>query len=112
MKKQKDLITLLVPLFILTVLWAIFNIYHNHVTSTIKDPLTFQIIPIEGKFDVKTINKLKGRQKINPLYEIQVVESPIPTPSLEPILTEEPSPELTPTEAPDVSLTPEPEVTP
>lgn len=96
--KQKDFLIILVPLFILTVLWVVFNIYHNYVTSTIKDPLSIQIIPIEGKFDADTVNKIKNRKKVNPLFEIQAQISDIPTPtqavSAEPI-------EVSPTEAPE-----------
>lgn len=79
--KQKELLTILVPLFILTILWVLFNIYHNHVTSTIKDPLNIQIIPIEGNFDNETINKIKDRQRIDPLYEIQNQADENPTPT-------------------------------
>lgn len=81
--KQREFIIILVPLFTLTILWVLFNIYHGFVTSTIKDPLTFQIIPIEGKFDTQEVNRLKQRQRINPLYEISSQVSPSPTPSEE-----------------------------
>jgi len=103
--KQKDLLLLLVPLFMLTILWVIFNIYHNYVTSTIKDPLTFQIIPIVGKFDTNAINKIKNRQRINPLYEIQSRVSPNPSPSVKPTPqeTSSQSAEVSPTIVPEVS---------
>lgn len=98
--KQKDFLIILIPIFILTILWVIFNIYHNHVTSTIKDPLTTQTIPIEGKFDANTIEAVKNRQRVDPLYEIQgtptpeeqIIEKVTPTPTLEP------EPTITPTE--------------
>jgi hypothetical protein len=76
--KQKDILIILIPLFLLTVLWVIFNIYHSYVTSTIKDPLTIQIVPIESKFDTATINSLKNRQKVDPLYEKSVSASEEP----------------------------------
>lgn len=104
--KQKDLVLLLVPLFILTILWVIFNIYHNHVTSTIEDPLNFQIIPLVGKFDTNAINKTKNRQRIDPLYEIQSQISATPTP----IIT--PTPEETSTESAQISPTTTPEASP
>lgn len=81
--KQKDFLIILVPLFVLTVLWVVFNIYHNYVTSTIKDPLSIQIIPIEGKFDTNTINKIKNRKRVDPLYEIEIQISETPTPTQE-----------------------------
>lgn len=94
--KQKEFIYFLVPSFILTILWVIFSIYHNHVTSTVEDPLTYQIEPIEGRFDTNTIDAIKNRQKVNPLYEISASATPIP----EEIVVEEeiiePTPEPTP----------------
>lgn len=85
--KQKEILTILIPVFILTILWVLFNIYHNHVTSTIKDPLSVQIIPINGNFDRKTINDLSKRKKVDPAYEVISQEeniSPSPTPTLTP----------------------------
>jgi len=89
--KQKDFLFILIPLFILTVLWVIFSVYHNYVTSTIKDPLTYQIIPIEGKFDTDTLDQLEGRLRVNPSYEIIVTapETPTPTPVILDELEEE-----------------------
>ena len=97
--KQKDILIILVSLFILTVLWVIFNIYHNYVTSTIKDPLSIQIIPIEGKFDKDTISKIKNRKRVDPLYEIQPQISNTPTSTEEPASTE--SAEISPSEIPE-----------
>lgn len=103
--KQKDFLIILIPLFILTILWVVFNIYHNHVTSTIKDPLTFQIIPIEGKFDTNSINKIKNRQRVNPLYEKQSQINTTPIPTDEPTSTEisSQSAEILPTATPEAS---------
>ncbi len=87
MKKQKDLLIILIPLLILTILWVIFNVYHNYVTSTIKDPLTVQIIPIEGNFDNKTIEQIRNRIRIEPAFEIISIDSestsPTPTPTID-----------------------------
>lgn len=96
--KQKDFLIILIPGVVLSILWVVFTIYHNLTTSTIKDPLTFQIMPIEGKFDTKTINKLKEKQRINPLFDIVASET-TPTPSPESSLIEEviPTEEPTPT---------------
>jgi hypothetical protein len=84
--KQRDILMIIVPLFILTVLWVMFTIYHNYTTSTIQDPLSIQIIPIDGNFDTKTLDKLKQRQNIQPDYEATVSSvdlSPTPTPATE-----------------------------
>lgn len=82
--KQKDLLIILVSLFVLTVLWVVFNIYHSFVTSTIKDSLSIQIVPIEGQFDTNTINQIRERRRVEPLYEIglQISGAPAPTPEV------------------------------
>lgn len=79
------MIIILVPAFILTVLWVLFNVYHNYISSTITDPLTHQIIPIEGSFDSDTIEEIKQRKRVEPANEIviEVSETPTPTPQLE-----------------------------
>lgn len=99
--KQKDFLIILIPAFVLTILWVIFSIYHNYVTSTIKDPLSIQILPIQGKFDTKTIEELKNRERVNPLYEAQKASV---SATEEPTITEEPT--LLPTETPILTPTP------
>lgn len=74
---------MLIPIFILTVCWVIFNVYHSYVSSTIKDPLTNLIIPIQGKFDTETISDIKERKRINPVNEIIAPDNLSPTPDLE-----------------------------
>ena len=59
----------MVPVFILIVAWISFNIYHNAVKSTIPENLNIQIFPITPFFDTKTIEKIKNRQRVVPLYE-------------------------------------------
>lgn len=105
--KQKDFLIILVPAFILTILWVVFSIYHNYVTSTIKDPLTFQTIPIDGKFDKLTIENIKNRQRINPLYELLT----LPSEEITPTSTPEPSPTLTEEITPTEEVTPGEELT-
>lgn len=87
--KQREFAIILVPAFILTVLWVLFNVYHNYFTSTIQDPLTYQIIPIEGKFDINTINEVKQRKRVNPSNEIIIVNTDNLTPTPAPDLTSE-----------------------
>ena len=78
--KQKDIITLLIPAFILVVVWIIFSIYHGSVTSTIPAAVNIQISPINPTFNMDTISKLKQREKVTPIYEGQPVPTPSPTP--------------------------------
>ena len=70
--KQRDIITLAVPFFILIILWIIFSVYHNSVTSTIPETLNIQITPISPAFDEKAISDLKKREKILPSFETPV----------------------------------------
>jgi hypothetical protein len=79
--KQKDIILLLVPSFLLVLVWIGFSIYHNFVTSTISQTLNIQILPIAPTFDTKTIAKLKGRQQVVPLYQT-TASSPSPSPQI------------------------------
>lgn len=67
--KQKDIILLVVPFFFLILLWIVFSIYHNAVTSTIPEVLNIQITPINPAFDEKTILNLKNREKVLPVFE-------------------------------------------
>ncbi len=86
--KQRDLLIISVSAFILTILWVIFTIYHNLATSTVSNPLSIQVLPIDPNFDTKTIDSLKNRVQVNPLYEISSVNSnfvtPTPTPTASP----------------------------
>ncbi len=66
---QKTILLLIVPAFILVVAWIIFSIYHNAVKSTIPENLNIQIFPIAPVFDAQTIEKIKNRKIIIPLYE-------------------------------------------
>lgn len=78
---QKKLTIILVPILILTILWVVFNIYHNHVSSTITDVQNYQIIPIEGSFNKNAIEQIKKRTKIEAANEISAEISEVPTPS-------------------------------
>jgi len=78
--KQKDIVTLLIPSFILIVVWIIFSIYHSSVTSTIPPVVGIQISPIKPIFDMDAVSKLKQRQKVTPIYEAKPAPAPSPTP--------------------------------
>jgi hypothetical protein len=68
--KQKDFLFILIPIFILTILWVIFSIYHSYSTSTIDAPLNLQIAPIEGGFDNETLNNIVNRKRVVPVFSI------------------------------------------
>jgi len=78
--KQKDIIMLLVPSFILILAWIIFSIYHSSAASTITPVVNIQISPINPVFDMDAISKLKQRQKVTPIYEVPVTTTTTPAP--------------------------------
>lgn len=77
--KRKDILIIMVLLFVFIVAWIGGNIYHSIATSTISETTNQDISPITPTFDTKTINNLKLRQKINPSFELQSI-TPTPTP--------------------------------
>lgn len=89
--KHKDIYMLLIPSFILVVFWIIFTIYHNSVSSTITPTQSVQIKPISADFDSKTINDIKTRNQIAPLFEMTESNQSEKTATKEAI----PEPELT-----------------
>ena len=82
--KQKDLLLLLIPFFIMVVAWVIFNIYHSRVTSTISDTLNIQITPINPTFDKKAIEAIKNRDDIEPIYDLSNSSLATPVPEVTP----------------------------
>lgn len=78
--KQKDILIIIVPSFLLIIAWIAFSIYHSSVSSTIPPLLNLQIAPINPNFDTATISQLKQRTQVNPIYELQTAQSPSPTP--------------------------------
>lgn len=81
--KRKNILVLLIPTFILVFAWIGFGIYHNSVKSTISEELNMQITPLLPDIDTKTIDKLKKRQNVTPVYETvgSTQNSPVvPTP--------------------------------
>lgn len=63
--KQKDLAIIFGSIAIFTILWVAFGLWHAYTTSTIKDPLTTQLLQIPGTFNTQVINDLKQRTTIS-----------------------------------------------
>lgn len=86
--KRKDILIILIPTFIFALLWIIFSIHHAANTPTITENTSVQISPISPTFDTKTIDALKKREVVTPLYEIPGAKNslpsslPTPTPSV------------------------------
>lgn len=89
---EKDIVLLTTSMFITVFLWIAFNIYNTYVTSTINETLQTQTIPIDGKFDVESIELLKNRQIIEPDYSaspaaVEITPTTGQLPIVEPTLT-------------------------
>ena len=67
--KQKDILFILISSFVVVVAWIGFNIYHINVTSTVSPHVQDQLTSISPSFDQETIQQLKSREAINPLFE-------------------------------------------
>ncbi len=78
--KHKDILMIVIPSFILIAIWVVFSIYHNSVSSTITPTQGIQIKPITPEFDMITLYNLKKRNKVQPIYQISIPESPSPAP--------------------------------
>lgn len=98
--KRKDVLLILIPTLIFVFIWIIFSVFHNFVNSTISEATNIQINPIVPDFDTKTINSIKQREGINPLYTINQVITPTPgssspsSPSATPTLIPSPTPTI------------------
>lgn len=68
MFKRRDTIFLLGMMFLTVVAWVGFTIYHIAVTSTIEEEIQVQIVPINPNFDSVTLDNLKKRNAVAPLY--------------------------------------------
>jgi|WetSurMetagenome_2_1015567.scaffolds.fasta_scaffold622566_2 hypothetical protein len=93
--KQKDIIFILASAVFVIVVWIILEVIHNSASSTISEKLNTQIIPINADFDVKTIDNIKKKEKVEPLYTI--TENIIPTITLTPNASPTPTIQLTQT---------------
>lgn len=71
--KRKDIIIILILLFIGIAAWIGSNIYHSAINSTISETINQDILPIAPVFDTEVINKLKQRQEINPSFELEAI---------------------------------------
>ena len=94
--KQKDILLILIPLFVVVVAWIGSTIYRSVVSSTISEATNVDISPITPTFNTKIIDKLKQRQTIDPSFELESITA-TPSPIL-PTETQIVSPQDTPVE--------------
>lgn len=79
--KKNDVLFILISTVILAFAWIVFNIIHENVTSTITQTVTSEIAPIQPTFDKKTIDALKQRAQVSPIYTLSST-SPTPVPTI------------------------------
>lgn len=72
-KAQKDILYISISSFVLVLLWIGFSLYHAHVDSTITPTLQLQIEPIDPRFDTATIQELKERGGVVPVFELESI---------------------------------------
>lgn len=85
--KRKDIMILLIPSLLIVIFWVVFSVYHNYVNSTIPVSVNMQILSITPDFDLKTIENLKKRNAIEPIYQVTpqgIKTDASPTPTFEP----------------------------
>jgi hypothetical protein len=82
--KQKDTLIIVILLFIFVLIWIGEGIYRSTVNSTISQDVARAISPISPNFDTKTIEKLKTREKIEPIYATPSASPNIAIPTLMP----------------------------
>jgi hypothetical protein len=81
---KKDILIIIVLLFIFVLTWIVGSIYHSAFSSTITEEINQNISPIAPAFDAKAISNLKERQKIVPSFELgSVTPTPIIMPTIE-----------------------------
>ncbi len=85
--KRRELMFLIISIFVVAVAWITFSIYHNAVTSTISDSLSLRINPIQPQFDTATLEEYKKRKQVKPLLGIPDTENSTATPSVSPTAT-------------------------
>jgi hypothetical protein len=68
-RAQKDILYISISSFVIVAVWIASNLYHAYVTSTITPDLQSQIEPIDSKFNTDTIQHIKNRKVITPVFE-------------------------------------------
>jgi hypothetical protein len=69
--KQKDILFILISSFVVVVAWIGFNLYDIWATSSVSLDVQAQLTPIDAVFDPQTIQGLRSRENVNPLFESQ-----------------------------------------
>lgn len=105
--KTKDILLLVVPIFIVIMAWIGFSIYHSATKSTIPETLNIQIQPIVPDFDTKTITNLQKRKQVSGNFtpsDTGTASAKLsPTTTVTPAVSKSPTATPTPTPTPPSS---------
>ena len=71
--KQKDLALIFGSIAAFTILWVGFSLWHVYTTSTIKEPLTSQLLQIPGTFDILHIRPYVRRSYKPVVFDLAFV---------------------------------------
>jgi hypothetical protein len=107
--KQKDIFIIVVSSFIVIVIWIAANLWHIQNASKLSASVILQSKPITPVFDTQTLEKLKERSQVTPLFTIKnasATASTSPTPVIlpSPTPTENITPIISPTTTPVLEL--------
>jgi hypothetical protein len=80
MKKnyKGEILFVVISTTIVSTIWVASDIYNKSVTSTLDETLQFQIQPIQGSFDMQTIQKIRTRTRIAPEFNGEPQPQPQP----------------------------------
>lgn len=87
-KTQKNLLYIIIPSFILIIIWIVADIYNHAVMTTVTSDQAVSIQPISSSFDVGVLDNLRGRKIVTPDSTAEAVPpivepAALPTPALD-----------------------------
>lgn len=96
--RQKDFVLLFGSTCIVVLAWIGVTVYNKFMSSTINEATMVSVKPITDSFDVATLDKVKGRLQIVPVYSVTTNISPSPSPQVtRPTVTTTPGTSTIPT---------------
>lgn len=91
--KQRDFVLLFGSSCIVVLAWIGFTLYNKTVTSTINENVIVSVKPITDSFDIATLERVKSKLQVQPLYSVTAPLSPTPSP----VISGTPKTSITPT---------------
>lgn len=70
--KQREILLLSISVFAIIAIWIVSSVWHNLNVSKIPETTAEKIKPISAKFDRETIENIKRKEHIEPIYGTEV----------------------------------------